>query len=281
MYKPNKEEISKLHKHTGLGVQACYKALIETQGDFAQATQMLFKKAGQLAHKRLGRTINAGKAFAAKNKENNFTVLIGLGSETDFVAQNENFQKLGTTLVEAAVQNRCTEKEALLKTTHNQQTLQEAILQLAGTTGENLSLTYYQYIQADTVGMYLHAGNRIGAIVGLSAQKVEKADLVQRAQDIAMHIAANDPLAIDEASIDPKLLAETKEAMLSTLSETQRNNPTIKEKALKGKFSKFLKENTLLEQPFLKEESKRVGEYLQSISPTLTVTQYKRFQIGN
>ena len=204
-------------------------------------------------------------------------VLVELGCETDFVAKNEEFLSLGKLIVETAFAKKPSTTEELLAEKAGDLTLNEKITELVGKIGEKLEISSYVRMIGETVVAYVHAGNKLGVLVSLKG--VNGKDVTDAGKDVGMQIAAMNPVAVDEKNIDPAIIAKELEiAKALILSEGKPEN--MVEKIAQGKLNKFFKESTLLPQTFVKDNSKTVAQYLDSVTKGLTVAEFKRVSIG-
>ena len=200
-----------------------------------------------------------------------------LNCETDFVAKNEEFQALGKLIVETAFANKPADKEALLNLKVGGLTLNEKIVELVGKIGEKIEVSEYIHMKGETVVSYIHAGSKLGVLVSLKG--VNGKDVTEAGKDVGMQIAAMNPVAVDEKSVDKTLIEKELEiAKAQILAEGKPEN--MVEKIAQGKLHNFFKENTLLHQPFVKDNSKTVAQYLDSVTKGLTVAEFKRVTIG-
>ena len=197
MTKITASEVNKLRKSTGAGMMDCKKALTEANGDFDKAIEVLRKKGQKVAAKRADRDSSEGAAITKTNEDNSKGVAIVLGCETDFVGKNDDFVNLAHKLANLALD--CDSKEDLLKASIDGLTVEEKLIEQTGVIGEKIQINSFEKINAPFVGSYIHAGNKIATIVGLSAN-VEGADVASK--DVAMQVAAMNPIALDENGVD-------------------------------------------------------------------------------
>lgn len=267
------QDINKLRQQTGAGMMDCKKALIEAQGDFEKAIDILRKKGQKISAARADRTTTEGAVFAATNTEGNYGILAALSCETDFVAKNKAFQDLGTEILDVALAHQPTTKEELLELTIKGITLQEKITELIGKIGEKVTISTYKTLQSATVVPYIHMGSKLGVLVGLDGIQGDK--VLEAGKDIAMQIAAMNPLALDQTGIDDA----SKERELAVAKDQARNEgkpEAMLDKIAEGRLAKFFKENTLLNQPFVKDNSLTITQYLAQIDAKLTITAFER-----
>jgi elongation factor Ts len=265
-------DVAKLRKATGAGMMDCKKALQEADGNFETAIEVIRKKGKAIANKRADREASEGCVLA--KVEGNFGALISLNCETDFVSKNENYVKFTTSLLDLAMAEKPANLEALLALTMNGKTVAETIIDETGTIGEKLELGYYDTITAETVQAYNHFGNNLATLVGFNKASVDE----QVAKDVAMQIAAMAPVAVAESDVSEEILAQEKRiGREKALEEGKPEN--IVDRIAEGMVKKFLKESTLLNQEFTKNNKLTVGEYIKQSDKDLTVTEFKRFSV--
>lgn len=271
------QDINKLRKQTGAGIMSCKKALTEAGGDFDKAIEVLRKKGQKVFAARAERSTTEGVVLAKTNEEANYGVMIALSCETDFVAKNEAFQQLGKAVLDAAFTHQPTTTEALLQLVVEGTSLQERITELVGKIGEKVTISAYTTLSSDTVGTYIHLGSKLGVLVGLKGSR--GAQVTAAARDVAMQVAAMNPLAVDKDGID----ATTIDKELAIAQEQARNEgkpEAMLDKIAQGRLHKFFKENTLLHQPFVKNNTVTIAQYLASVAPNLTVADFKRTTVS-
>lgn len=266
-------QVNELRKKTGAGMMDCKKALVEAEGNFEAAIDLLRKQGQKVAAKRSDRDAAEGMVLGKVN--GNKAVLLNLSCETDFVAKTDDFTAFANSLVDLAFENNLTSAEALTSATLNGTPVAEAITELTGKTGEKIEVSGLEVIEAETVVAYNHPGNRVGTIVGLN-----KAGFEELGRDVAMQAAAMAPVALNKESVSDEVIA--KEIEIGKDLAIQEGKPAdLAEKIAQGRLGKFFKENTLLEQAFIKDNKQSVANYLKSADPELTVTDFKRFSLGN
>ena len=266
-------EVNKLRKATGAGMMDCKKALVEANGDFDKAIEILRKKGQKVAAKRADRESTEGAAISKVNDENTVGVSIVLGCETDFVGKNENFVQLAQDLAELALNYNS--KEELLAADFNGMTVADKLIEQTGVIGEKLDINAFEKIEAPFVGSYIHAGNKIATLVGLSAN-VDGADVV--AKDVAMQVAAMSPIALNEAEVDAEIVEKEIEIAKDQLRQEGKPEAML-DNIAKGKLKRFFKDNTLVNQTFIKDSKVSVQEYVKTIGD-VTVIAYKRVALG-
>jgi elongation factor Ts len=262
---------------TGAGMMDCKKALTEADGDFEKAIEILRKKGQKVSASRSDREAKEGSVFVKVSDDKKEAVLIALNCETDFVGKNEEFQNLGKLIVETAFAQKAASKEALLNIKAGDLTLAEKITELVGKIGEKIEVSEFIHMKGEAVVPYIHAGSKLGVLVSLKG--VNGKDVTDAGKDVGMQIAAMNPVAVDEKSVDRSTIDKELEiAKAQILAEGKPEN--MVDKIAQGKLQKFFKENTLLAQPFVKDNGKTVAQYLDSVSKGLTVAEFKRVAIG-
>ena len=266
-------EVNKLRKTTGAGMMDCKKALVEAEGDFEKAIEILRKKGQKVAANRADRESTEGAAIAKVNADNTVGVAIVLGCETDFVGKNESFVNLAHQLAELAL--NCDSKEALLEADFDGITVAEKLIEQTGVIGEKLAINAFEKIEAPFVGSYIHAGNKIAALVGLSAN-VEGSDVVGK--DVAMQVAAMSPIALNEESVDASIVEKEIEIAKEQLRQEGKPEAML-DNIAKGKLKRFFKDNTLVNQTFIKDSKQSVAQYVKTIGD-VEVVNFKRIALG-
>lgn len=271
------QDVNKLRNMTGAGMMDCKKALTEADGDFEKAIEILRKKGQKVSASRADRETKEGSVFVKVNDDKKEAVLIALNCETDFVAKNEEFQNLGKLIAETAFAQKPVTKEALLNLKAGNLTLSEKIVELVGKIGEKLEVSEYIHMKGEVVVPYIHVGSKLGVLVSLKG--VNGKDVTEAAKNIGMQIAAMNPVAVDEKSVDKSTIEKELEIAKAQVQAEGKPENMI-EKIAQGKLQKFFKESTLLHQAFVKDNSKTVAQYLDSVSKGLTVAEFRRVAIG-
>ncbi|HEY3430021.1 MAG TPA: translation elongation factor Ts [Cyclobacteriaceae bacterium] len=270
-------DVNKLRQMTGAGMMDCKKALTEAEGDFEKAIEILRKKGQKVSASRSDRDAKEGSVFVKSSDDKKEAVLIALNCETDFVGKNEEFQSLGKLIAETAFASKPASKEALLALSVGGLTINDKIVELVGKIGEKIEVSEYIHMKGEAVVAYIHAGAKLGVLVSLKG--VNGKDVTEAGKDVGMQIAAMNPVAVDETQVDKSLIEKEMEiAKAQILAEGKPEN--MVEKIAAGKLNKFFKESTLLPQTFVKDNSKTVAQYLDSVSKGLTVAEFKRVTIG-
>lgn len=267
-------EVNKLRKQTNAGMMDCKKALEEANGDFEKAVEVLRKKGQKIAAKRADREASEGCVLAGTNTDNTFGAALSLNCETDFVAKNDTFISLTQSILDAALAQKSNTKEELLALEiENGITVEARLTEQTGVIGEKLEIGAYETLEAPYVGHYIHSGNKLATVVGLSAKEEEAA------KNVAMQAAAMNPVALDRDSVDQATIE--KELELGREQAKQEGKPeNILDKIAEGRLNKFFKENTLTEQDYIKDNKTSVAKYLQSVNKDLSITGFQRVSLG-
>jgi elongation factor Ts len=266
-------DVNKLRTITGAGMMDCKKALVEAEGDFDLAIENLRKKGQKVAANRSDRESTEGAAVAAVNADKTSGVVITLNCETDFVGKNEGFVKLATDFANQAL-NYAT-KEEFLASDFNGITVAEKLIEQTGVIGEKIEIASFEKLSGAFVGSYVHSG-KIAVLVALSAN-VAGAD--EAAKNVAMQAAAMSPIALDEAGVDAEVIAKEIEIAKDLLRQEGKPEAMI-ENIAKGKLGRFFKDNTLVNQDYIKDSSMSVAAYIKSVDAGLTVTGFRRVALG-
>jgi elongation factor Ts len=270
-------DVNKLRQTTGAGMMDCRKALVESDGDFEKAIDYLRKKGQKVAANRSDREAKEGVVIAKANPDGTYGIILQLSSETDFVAKNAEFIEFANELASMAEQNMPADIDALKALPMGGATAGEKLMEMVAKIGEKIDVVRYEQVNADCVVPYIHGNYRIGVLVGLN--HAETADIVAAGKDVAMQIAAMNPLAVDEKGLTQEQIDREKAiAVEQTIAEGKPAD--MAEKIAAGKMNKFFKENTLLPQPFVKDNGKSVGDYLKGVNSGLTVTTFRRVAVG-
>ena len=265
------KDVFKLRKQTGAGMMDCKKALQESNGDFDAAIDFLRKKGQKLANKRADREASEGYALAKVSGQKGY--LVALNCETDFVAKNEDFGKLVESFLNVAIDSGASNLEELLAAPIGGITVAEKVIEQTGVIGEKLDLSYYEVVEGQTVFGYNHPGNQIATLISLN-QEVDEI----YAKDCAMQTAAMAPVAIDESGVSKDTIEKEIEIAKDLLRQEGKPENMVDQIA-QGKLKKFFKENTLLNQAFIKDNKKSIKQYLAEVSSELTVVAMKRFSM--
>ncbi len=273
-------DVKKLRDMTGAGMSDCKNALVEAEGDFDKAIEVLRKKGQKLSLKRADREATEGAVIALVSDDKKRGVIVKLSSETDFVAKNENFIKLATEFAQIALNNFPATKDELLALPYDGVTIGEKVTEQVGVIGEKIELADYERLEAEMVAPYIHMGNKAGVLVGFNKKVEEK---FEDLRSVAMQVAAMKPVAVDENGISEEVKEKEVEIRLeAALTDPKNANKPkdILEKIARGSLNKFYQEVTLLNQDFVKESGKKVSEYLKGVDKDLTVTDFKHVTLG-
>lgn len=267
-------DVNKLRQITGAGMMDCKKALTEADGDFDKAIEILRKKGQKVAANRSDRESTEGAAIAVVNANKTEGVVITLNCETDFVGKNEGFVKLANDLANLALQYNS--KEEFLAADFNGLTVAEKLIEQTGVIGEKIEIGSFEKLSGAFVGSYIHAGNKIATIVALSANV---AGAEEAARNVAMQAAAMNPIALDEAGVDADTVSKEIEIAKDQLRQEGKPEAML-DNIAKGKLQRFFKDNTLVNQDYIKDSSVSVSAYIKSVDAGLTVTGFKRVALG-
>jgi len=258
--------VKELRERTGLPMMECKKALTAADGDIEKAIEDLRKASGLKAAKKAGRTAADGVVAAKVAEDGSFGVLVEVNSETDFVARDDNFQAFVAKVVDKAFADRQQDVAALMD--GELETAREALVQKIG---ENIGVRRIQLVEAPVVGAYVHSNNRIAAIVALSAGEVDLA------KDVAMHVTAVNP-QVNKPEDMPADVLEKEKDIIKAQPDMEGKPAEIVEKMMGGRIKKFLKENSLVEQPFVKNPDVSIGKLVKDAGAD--VTSFIRFEVG-
>ena len=267
-------DVNKLRQVTGAGMMDCKKALVEAEGDFDKAIENLRKKGQKVAANRADRESTEGAVIAAINSDNTSGVVVSLNCETDFVAKNESFVKLATDLTNLAL-NYAT-KEEFLAADFNGITVSEKLIEQTGVIGEKIEIGAFEKLDGAFVNSYIHAGNRIATLVSLSAN-VEGAE--EAARNVAMQAAAMNPISLNEDGVDAATIEKEIEIAKDQLRAEGKPEAML-DNIAKGKLGRFFKDNTLVNQDYIKDSKMSVAGYVKSVNADLTVTGFKRVALA-
>ena len=267
-------DVNKLRTITGAGMMDCKKALVEAEGDFDLAIENLRKKGQKVAANRSDRESTEGAAIAVVNADKTAGVVITLNCETDFVGMNENFVKMATEMANLALNFNT--KEEFLAADFNGITVADKLIEQTGVIGEKLEIRTFEKLEGAFIGSYIHSGNKIATLVALSA-KLEGTDEVAR--NIAMQAAAMAPIALDETGVDADTIAKEIEIAKDILRQEGKPEAML-DNIAKGKLARFFKDNTLVNQDYIKDNKLSVAAYAKSLDKDLIVTGFKRAALG-
>src|ERR1700744_6304721 len=273
-------DVNKLRQQTGAGMMDCKKALVETNGVFEAAIDFLRKKGAKVAASRQDRESNEGAVIARASEDGKRGVIIELNCETDFVAKNAEFVAFANEIANVAVEANPKSLEELNQLTidveNSRLTIADATVEKTGKIGEKIGVSKYEVVEGEKVVAYIHGNFRLGVLVALSAN-VANAD--EAGKDVAMQIAAMNPVAIDKDGVDASTISRELEIAKEQIRAEGKPEEMV-EKIAAGKLNKFYKDSTLLNQEFVKDSSKTVAQFLSGVEKGLTVTAFKRVALG-
>lgn len=270
------EEINKLRQATGAGMMDCRKALTEANGDFEAAIDWLRKQGQKVAAKRSDREAKEGIIIAKTSSDNKVGFIVCISCETDFVSKNADFVAFATSIADAAVANNVKSAEELNEVVINGAKVADLINDKLSSIGEKIGVAKFERIEAPYVASYIHGANRMGVLVGFTT------DAAVAGKDVAMQIAAMNPLAVDANSIPAATIERERAIIIDTMKEDPKMAGKPDEmiaKIAEGKLNAFFKENTLLAQAFVKDGAITVEAYLKSAG-NVTITEFKRVALG-
>ncbi|MBD2699051.1 elongation factor Ts [Spirosoma sp. BT702] len=271
-------DVNKLRQETGAGMMDCKKALTEADGDFEKAKEILRKQGQKIADKRADNTTAEGVVLAHVSPDGKSGKVIALACETEPVSKVADFQNLAMAVISTAVATDAADKATLLATPQaDGRSLQDHITDLMGKIGEKIDVASFETVSADKVVSYIHSNGKLGVLVGLT--NTNGSDVSEVGRDVAMQIAAMKPVALDKDGVDATIVQ--REIEIGKEQARQEGKPeAMLEKIAMGKLNKFYKENTLLNQEFVKDSSLTIAQLLEKTSKGLTVSSFKRVAIG-
>lgn len=269
------QEVNKLRQITGAGMMDCKKALTEANGDIEAAIEFLRKQGQKVSEKRADRETSEGAVVLKSSVDGSKGYAVALGCETDFVAKNEEFIALANAIAEAVAANDvATVADANATVFTDGRTIHENLIDYIGKIGEKIEILKVERLESASVVSYLHSNNKLGVLVGLSATGADDAG-----KDVAMQIAAMNPVALSKDDVSQEIV-DRELALGKEMALAEGKPEAIIDKIAQGKLQKFFKDNTLLEQDFVKDGSKSVAKMLDGVQKGLTVTSFKRVVIG-
>jgi len=270
-------DVNKLRQQTGAGMMDCKNALVEANGDFEAAIDILRKKGQKIAAKRGDNEAKEGVVLAQASADGKSGVILTLNCETDFVAKNEGYVSLVQSLVDIALVKKPASVDELMALSYDDRlSISEKITEQIGVIGEKLDLSNYAVVNGEKVVAYNHPGNQLATLVGFSA---DGAEMNEVGRQVAMQVAAMNPLAIDKSGVDETTIS--RELEIGKELAIQEGKPAdMADKIAQGRLNKFFKENTLLSQQFIRDEKVTVEQFLDNTSKGLTVIDFKRFSLS-
>ena len=266
-------EISKLRTMTGAGMMDCKNALTESNGDFDKAIEIIRKRGQAIAAKRSDREASEGCVLGVAKGD--FAAVLALKCETDFVAKNTDFVALTREILDLAIDTKAANIDALKASKLNGLSVEQLVTDRSGITGEKTELDMYEFVTGPTTVAYIHPGNKLATIVAFNQPNVD----VQVAKDVAMQVAAMNPVAVAKENVSEEIIAKEKE--IAKDKARQAGKPeNILDKIAEGAMVKYFQENTLLEQAFIKDAKITVAQYMNNASKGLTVSAFKRVTLN-
>lgn len=267
-------DVAKLRKATGAGMMDCKNALTDAEGDFDRAIEIIREKGKLVASKRADRESTEGVVLSKVSEDKSFGAVISLNSETDFVAKNANFIALTEKILDHAIASKCANIDEVKALMMDGRTIGEQVLEQTGIIGEKIELSYYAPIAAANVVPYIHPGNKLATLVGFS-----KTIEYQAGRDVAMQIAAMNPVAVDSADVAPEIVEQ--ELKIAKEKFRLEGKPeAMLDKIAQGALNKFFKDNTLLNQDFVKDNKSTIRQYLTGVDKDVKVTGFIRFTLN-
>jgi elongation factor Ts len=270
------QDINKLRQATGAGMMDCRKALTETGGDFEAAIDWLRKQGQKVAAKRSDREAKEGVVIAKTTADNKTGFIVAISCETDFVSKNSDFVAFAQSIADAAVANNVNSADELNNVEVNGTKVSDLINDKLASIGEKIGVARFEKIEAPYVASYIHGAYRMGVLVGFDK------DAGEAGKDVAMQIAAMNPVAVDPNSVPADIVSRERDIVMDQMKQDPKMAGKPEEmlsKIAEGKLNAFFKESTLLAQAFVKDSSKSVGDHLKS-SGDLKVTEFRRVAIG-
>lgn len=266
--------VNELRKRTGVGMMDCKKALVECDGDMDKAIDYLREKGQKLAAKRADRDASEGAVLAIVNADKTFAAVIMMNCETDFVAKNEDFVAFTREVLQTAVDAKAKSLEEVMALTINGLSVETMIVEQVAKIGEKITLSHYYPIEAVATYAYVHPGNRMASVVGLS-----KAGYDEEGKEMSMQVIAGRPVALNKESVPAEIIEREMEVYRGQVREEGKPEDMV-EKIAQGKLNKFFKESTLLSQEYTREAKVSVEEHLKKIDKDLTITAFQRAELG-
>lgn len=268
-------DVAKLRRVTGAGMMDCKKALEEAEGNFDKAIEVIRKKGQAIANKRADRDASEGVVLSRATSDGKIGMMIALNCETDFVAKNEEFVKFAFSILDKALESGSKNLEEALALELEGRSVAERIIEQIGVIGEKIELSFFSRIDAAHVQPYIHPGNKLATMAGFNKDGID----IQVYKDIAMQIAAMNPVSLDKGDVPEKTLA-TEMEIAREQARREGKPESMLDKIAEGKLNKFYKESTLLNQEFVKDNKMTIRQYLQSINKDLTVSAFTRYTLN-
>ncbi len=268
--------VKELREQTGVGMMDCKKALVEANGDFDKAIELLRLRGQKMSEKRADRDAKEGVVIAMVSSDHKRGVVVRLSCETDFVSKNDDFVNLTREITKLALDKYPADLDALYQVEMNGITLQTVIAEQVAKIGEKIEIADYQKLEAPLVASYIHMGNKAGVLVGLN---IADNSYIEAGRDVAMQVAAMKPVALDKDDVPQDIISKEIE-IGKEIARNEGKAEDMLEKIAIGKLNKFFKESTLLNQIFVKDGKISVAEFLKSKNPQLTATGFRHIKLG-
>lgn len=268
-------DVAKLRKFTGAGMMDCKNALVEVNGDFEKAIELIRERGKAIANKRADREAGEGVVLSKVDPSGCKGAMVVLNCETDFVAKNQDFIGLAQKILDTALEKNPANLDELKALEINGRKVADLVMDQSGVTGEKFDLSYYDKVEAAKVVAYIHPGNKLATLVGLNKADVD----TQVGKDVAMQVAAMNPVSIDKDDV-PEAIRQKEFEIGREQARLEGKPENMLDKIAEGKLQKFYKESTLLNQEFVKDNKLTIRQYLQGVSKDLTVTGFKRVSLN-
>ncbi|ALO15966.1 translation elongation factor Ts [Salinivirga cyanobacteriivorans] len=267
-------DVAKLRKMTGAGMMDCKKALEEANGDFDGAVKIIRERGQEVAKKRSDREASEGVVLAKVSDDKKKGAIVVLNCETDFVAKNDDFVKFASEILDKAIEEAPADLEALKAQKIGDTTIGEKVTEQVGIIGEKIELSYYAFAQAEDLTAYIHPGNKLASLVGFDKSVGEEVG-----KDVAMQVAAMAPVAIDKDGVKQEVIDQELE-IYKEKSRQEGKPEEMLDKIAQGRLNKFFKENTLINQEFVKEGKKSVGDYVKEQAGDAKIVAMERYTLN-
>ena len=269
-------DVAKLRRSTGAGMMDCKQALQEADGDFEKAIEIIRKKGQAVANKRADREAGEGVVLAKAAGNAKYGALIVLNCETDFVAKNDDFVRFAYSILDKAIETKPDNLDSLKDTAINGVSIGDLVVEQIGIIGEKLDLSFFDSVAADFVQPYIHQGNKLATLVGFTKAGLD----AQVYKDVAMQVAAMNPVAVDKDNVPEKVIRQELEIGMEQARREGKPEELL-ERIAQGKLAKFFKESTLMNQDFVRDNKMTIKQYLQSADKNLSIIGFKRVTLNN
>ena len=270
-------DVNKLRQMTGAGMMDCKKALQESEGDFEKAIDYLRKKGQKVAGKRADRDANEGFIVAKVAEDQSFAAVVMINCETDFVGKTEEFKQFAKDILEAGVNKRVHSVQELMPLLIGGTTIEQKLNDMLGKTGEKMTIAHWEVIEAPVAFAYNHHGNRLATILGMSPK--DGKNVLEVGYELAKQVAAMNPVAVDKEDVPRSII--DREIEIGKDQARQEGKPEeMLEKIATGKLNKFFKDNTLMNQEYIKDTKKTCAQYIAENDKNMKVTGFRRLQLG-